>query len=213
MRVVQCYEKYRILSLKVQCQGFSLVYILLYLSFITQITLQLQNTQVKLWLILVLLLILYQKFLYGSGLWEVMWIFQQCKLSLKLLLCPLRKIIFAAYNRQLNNLSQFLQQEQYFYAFYYLALQQNEALMMSICIQLYFSGQRGKPRCDGCALPAHKKKGNKKGKICQLYPAHLSLICVLGNKPYVLHIVKLLVVGYVVEQCPQDFCMQRLKNA
>ena len=41
--------------------------------------------------------------------------------------------------------------------FYYLTLQQNHALMTLLCMQLHFSGERGKYHCDESALPVTKK--------------------------------------------------------
>ena len=42
--------------------------------------------------------------------------------------------------------------------FYYLALYHNEVLVTSLCVQLHFSGKRGKQGRDGSALPMTKKK-------------------------------------------------------
>ena len=49
--------------------------------------------------------------------------------------------------------------------FYYLMLQQNDALVTSLCMQLYFSGEGGKYHCDERALPVPKKGGVDKVKI------------------------------------------------
>ena len=42
--------------------------------------------------------------------------------------------------------------------FYYLTLQQNDTLVTSLCMQLHFSGERGKYNCDESALPVIKKE-------------------------------------------------------
>ena len=42
--------------------------------------------------------------------------------------------------------------------FYYSTLQQNHALMMSLCMSLHFSGERGKYHCDESALLVTKKE-------------------------------------------------------